>query len=252
MLFTAFLTAYYTFRLYFRVFQGPEVIPQPPADAHGHGGGHDDHGGHHNHEPLIMIAPLLVLMVGALLAGYLNFPGEKLAHFLGHSPSISSAYEVAKATYPTGVDAAAFGQEEAKAGIEAGKRVTEHGPHYWLMILSGFISLAGIYSAYVIHLKDRAKAEWLAKDFPEVVNILEHKYWVDEIYQAAVVEPLRAFGQVFFWMDKFIVDGIVWLIGFIPQLTGLVLKITTQRGYLQGYAVTMLLFITVILLYVFM
>src|SRR5256885_2636892 len=36
MLFTAFLTAYYTFRLYFRVFQGPEVIPEAPATGHGH------------------------------------------------------------------------------------------------------------------------------------------------------------------------------------------------------------------------
>ena len=41
MLFTAFLTAYYTFRLYFRVFEGPEVIPPPPEGGHGHGG-HDD------------------------------------------------------------------------------------------------------------------------------------------------------------------------------------------------------------------
>ena len=37
LLFTAFLTAYYTFRLYFRVFEGPLVLPDAPADPHGHG-----------------------------------------------------------------------------------------------------------------------------------------------------------------------------------------------------------------------
>src|SRR5258707_4865710 len=40
LLFTAFLTAYYTFRLYFRGFQGPLVIPEGPAEGHAHG--HDD------------------------------------------------------------------------------------------------------------------------------------------------------------------------------------------------------------------
>ena len=76
MLFTAFLTAYYTFRLYFRVFEGPLVVPEAPAhghghDDHGHGGGHDDHGhghngGHHNHEPLLMIVPLIILAIGRI------------------------------------------------------------------------------------------------------------------------------------------------------------------------------------------
>ena len=44
--------------------------------------------------------------------------------------------------------------------------------------------------------------------------------------------------------------GVVWLIGFVPQLSGFALKLTTQRGYLQGYAATMLLGIAVILLIV--
>jgi NADH-quinone oxidoreductase subunit L len=119
------------------------------------------------------------------------------------------------------------------------------------MILSGGISLFGIWLAYEMHLKDRARAEWLAADVPEITSILEHKYWVDEIYQAVIVEPLRAMGQVCFMIDKFIIDSIIWIIGFIPQLSGFALKLTTQRGYLQGYAVTMLFGIAVILILVF-
>ena len=91
VLFTAFLTAYYTFRLYFQVFQGPLMQPTEPAeaptghDSHDHGG-HDDahaHDEHHNHEPMLMILPLVVLAVGALFAGYLNWPQDHLAEFLG-------------------------------------------------------------------------------------------------------------------------------------------------------------------------
>jgi hypothetical protein len=47
------------------------------------------------------------------------------------------------------------------------------------------------------------------------------------------------------------VDGLVWIAGFVPQLSGFALKLTTQRGYLQGYALTMILGIAVILLIVF-
>jgi NADH-quinone oxidoreductase subunit L len=261
MMFTAFLTAYYTFRLYFRVFQGPLVVPEAPADGQGgHGSGHDDahgasatHGSdhdavhteehHHNHEPLLMIAPLCVLAFGAIFAGYLNFPSVKLAEFLVHSPSISSAYDLASSQLGSSVDAEAFGVPE---------HLHEHSSHLLIMLISAVVALGGIYSAYIMHLKDRARAEWLAADVPELTNILEHKYWVDEIYQAAIVEPLRALGRVCFMIDRFIIDGIIWLISFIPQLAGFTLKLTTQRGYLQGYAVTMLFGIAVILILVFM
>jgi NADH-quinone oxidoreductase subunit L len=251
MLFTAFLTAYYTFRLYFRVFEGPLVVPTPPEDAHG---GHDAHGSghgadhHHNHEPLLMIAPLYLLAFGAIFAGYLNFPSVKLAEFLGHSPSIAAAYDLANSQPGSTVDSEDFGHDEPAVIPESQH---EHSSHYWIMMLSAAIACAGIFIAYEMHLKDRARAEWLAADVPEITSILEHKYWVDEIYQATIVEPLRAMGRLCFAIDRFIIDGIIWLIGFIPQLSGFALKLTTQRGYLQGYAVTMLFGIAVILILVF-
>jgi NADH-quinone oxidoreductase subunit L len=253
MMFTAFLTAYYTFRLYFRVFQGPLVVPEPPADAHGgHGaGGHDtgDHGEehHHNHEPLLMIAPLYVLAFGAIFAGYLNFPSVKLAEFLVHSPSVAGAYDLANSQFGSAVDPEGFGVEP----VLTPEHLHEHTSHYWIMLISAAVACGGIYIAYLMHLKDRTKAEWLAADLPEITNVLDHKYWVDEIYQALIVEPLRQVGRLCFAIDRFIIDGIIWLIGFIPQLSGFALKLTTQRGYLQGYAVTMLFGIAAILILIF-
>src|SRR6185295_11429074 len=104
----------------------------------------------------------------------------------------------------------------------------------------------------VFHRKRRARADALALRFSSITRVLEAKFWIDEIYQNAIVEPLRDLGSVFFAIDRFVVDGIVGIIGLVPQLSGFALKLTTQRGYLQGYAVTMLFGIVVILLIVFM
>ena len=53
-------------------------------------------------------------------------------------------------------------------------------------------------------------------------------------------------------IDRYVVDGFVWLFGFIPQLFGFTLKLTTQRGSLQGYAAAMLFAIALILLVLFL
>jgi hypothetical protein len=53
-------------------------------------------------------------------------------------------------------------------------------------------------------------------------------------------------------IDRFVVDGVVAFVTFVPQVLALMLKQTTQRGYLQGYAVSMLFGIAVILLLIFL
>jgi NADH-quinone oxidoreductase subunit L len=245
LLFTAFLTAYYTFRLYFRVFEGPEIIPPAPVGS-GHGHEDDEHA-HHNHEPLVMIVPLIVLAIGAVGAGFFNFPKEHLGRFLGHSPSLVYAYAVAE-HHGVPVDAAVLGQPEVAPTRES---EGEHTSHTTLMVISGFVSLAGIGLAYQLHLKDRPAGEALPRRFPAVDSLLQHKYWVDEIYDALFVQPLWRLGQLFYAIDRIVIDGLVWLVGFVPQLSGFTLKLTTQRGHLQGYAGAMALGIVVILLFVF-
>jgi hypothetical protein len=179
-----------------------------------------------------------------------------LADFLGNSPSFSMAHDVAAG--PAGewhhVNPVMFGQTDVAPGsVETWSTEASEGAHtihVMMMVLSTLGALAGIYLAYVFHLKDRTKAERLAASYGGVARVLEAKYWVDEVYQNGIVEPLRGLGRAFFAIDRFLVDGLVNTLGFAPQLSGLVLKLTTQRGYLQGYAVTMLFGIVVILLVV--
>ena len=261
MLATALMTAYYSFRLYFRVFEGPLVLPEGVPGPHGQGGHaaesqepahHEtaEHAEHHSHEPMLMIVPLVVLAIGALLAGYFN-NGHTLGEFLGQSPSFALSYQTASGTaHSEMVDPAMFGQhvkwpnkqlEEAKGFL-----------HLRIMVISGIIALLGIALAYYMHLQKRTLAEELASRYRGMVNVLQNKYWVDEIYQAGIIEPLRRLSRAMYAFDRIVVDGLVWLAGFVPQGTGFVLKLTTQRGQMQGYALSMLLGVVILLVLVFM
>ena len=263
------MTAYYTFRLYFQVFQGPLIVPAAPAPAHGHGHephehaaashsaiethtapssgvdvgqtthapahGHDDH--HHNHEPLVMILPLILLAIGALFGGFFNW-NDALGSFLGKSPSLDLAWKL------TTVPGANFGHAEAAA--EAFHGIS------WIMILSGVISVTGIALAYLLHLRDRMAAERLAALLQPFTFLVENKFFVDEIYEAMIVEPLRLLGRVLYVIDRTVVDGLVRIVGYVPQIGGFLLSQTTERGYLQGYAAAMLMGVAVILILIFM
>ena len=266
LLLTSLLTAYYTFRLYFRVFEGPLVLPE---NNHGHGdseekahGGvhadaHDAHAGghaaHHNHEPLSMMLPLVVLAIGAVLAGVINLPfgagikAHALGDFLSQSPSLYLGYDQARAVYGGDVDAGGFGVHAAAAGDEA------HAAFDVLpLVIGGGVALLGIALAYLLHLKDRNKADQVARTLRPLANAASAKYWVDELYHAIIVLPLRGIGIALDWVDRYVIDLLVATFGIVPQLGGAALKFGTQRGYLQGYAVWMLGGLAVILIYVFM
>ncbi len=239
MLFTALMTAYYTFRLYFRVFQGPTLVPPAPDSSHGHAHDHS-----HSHEPASMMIPLGILAIGAVLAGFLNTPWwHGLGNFLGGSPSFALVYKAMGGDGNLALNPLMFGQHPP-ADMPAES-------HTNLMVASILIALLGILLAYLMHLKERSRAERLAARFPGIVHVLERKYWVDEIYQYGLVEPLRRLGRAFFAVDRMVIDGLIWTVSFIPQVFGFGLKLTTQRGSLQGYAVTMVLAIALVLLVIF-
>jgi NADH-quinone oxidoreductase subunit L len=196
-----------------------------------------------------MIVPLVVLAIGAALAGVFNLPeqihhvGGFLGHFLAQSPSFVFGHDVASRAMGPTVQAAHFGLEKAGEAPESP----------WAgLALGGALSIAGILLAYLLHLRDRGLADRLARSTPWLTDLVENKYYVDEFYHAYIVEPLWFLGEIFFAIDRFIVDGLVNLMGWIPQLSGFTLKLTVQRGYLQGYATTMLFGVMIILLLVFL
>src|SRR5579859_2890786 len=196
-----------------------------------------------------MIVPLIVLAVGAIFAGIFNLPeqlgrvGGFLGRFLAQSPSFVLGHDVAVRAMGASVEAARFGLERAGEQVESP----------WGGLLEGAVlSLLGIGLAYLMHLRDRGLADRFARAIPGLTDLIENKYYVDEIYQAYIVEPLRFLGEIFFAIDRYIVDFLVNLMGWIPQLSGFALKLTVQRGYLQGYATTMLFGVMIILVLIFL
>ena len=280
LLLTSFLTAYYTFRLYFQVFEGPELVPTTAADESGrpvvagtggggtstqqaeagasheavtHGGtahsGVDHaaaHGDHGEAEPAIMLWPLYVLAVGALLIGFLGSP---LISFLGHSPSLKLAAAMSAERFDWSggnhVDPRAFGQ--VGEGTYHGGEASE-----WTSLLLGTVVFAlGVALAYVLHLRHRRDADLLAAGLRPLTGLLEAKYYVDEIYDALIVRPLATVGKWFFEIDRLVIDTVVWAVGYLPQVGGVALRRTLQHGYLQGYAALMLFGVVAVLLLVF-
>ena len=70
------------------------------------------------------------------------------------------------------------------------------------------------------------------------VRVLKNKYYVDELYDAMIVRPLRVVGGIFYQVDRLVIDSLVMGLGFLPRALGLAIQ-PSQRGALQGYGIGM-------------
>lgn len=180
-LFTAFLTAFYTFRAYYMTFFGPEVVP-PEA-------------GHHAHEsPVVMWGPLAVLAIFAFGVGFVFESGHSLAWFLSTAPSL--AYLV------------------PKDGFQGGEF------HMDIAAISTVVALAGVGLASFLYLGDRREVERLSVRFAWLRRLSYHKFFIDEIYQGLIVWPLRGLGWLSYLADRWIIDGLVNTFGRLPVWMG--------------------------------
>ncbi len=224
---TAFLTAYYTFRLWFRVFLGPvhfEMGDEHHGDEVAHGHDEQGHGHHEPHEMPFwpMNAPLIVLAAGAIFAG------------LAFKPWVAASVASSSAA-------------AAGAHGDAHPELLGMDLHNLMMVVSGIIAIAGIAVAWFFHLHDRAAADRAAEGLAPVVRLLENKYWVDELYDRVIVRPLWAIGHLLYYADTLIVHSIVILVGWVPRVVGLSVR-PTQHGRLQGYGIGMVAGLGVIML----
>ena len=122
--------------------------------------------------------------------------------------------------------------------------------HYGLMIISAAISIVGIFAAYVLYVKEDWLPALIRSSAPRAYRALWNKYYVDELYDTGVVVPARQTGRVCVGLDDYLIDGLLWLITAIPRAIGYLAR-TYQSGVLQGYALTMVVGIAIIVLLVF-
>jgi proton-translocating NADH-quinone oxidoreductase chain L len=236
--FTAFLTALYTGRAFFRTFWGPEKLPspsdpeappQPIVAAHGSVGAHgehDHHGDHVGHEsPPIMTYPLEVLAGCTVLIGVVcllcwPFAGTS-GWFAGHLET-TFGFEL-------------LGHEE-------------HG-FAWLTALVGLAAgLSGLALAYLWYAEPSPVPARLVARYRPLYEASLSKFRVDEAYDLLVVRPVRAAGALCEFLDDYLVDRLVIGVAKLPRLAGRVLLARYQNGLLQVYAGISALSVAVLLL----
>jgi NADH-quinone oxidoreductase subunit L len=222
-LLTALLTAAYMFRLVFMTFWGERAGAGPHDDhAHEHHA-HDDHSHLHDAPPAMAFA-LIVLAIGSVTAGWLGL-GGRFEHFL--EPSFSLA-----------------------GSVRLQPDVAEGGNETTLMIVSVVVALAGIGIASYFWLKNRGAADRLARSMSGLYRLLSNKYYVDEIYDAAIVQPVEIVSEDGLWkgVDVGLIDRVVNGVGGLVGGAGEVLRLF-QTGSVRMYATSLFLGAVVILGY---
>ena len=220
-----FVTAFYSFRVYFLVFHGAERYDQNPDAHHGHHGDHDDHGDGKPHEsPWVVTAPLLLLAVPSVVIGYLTIQPMLFGEFLAASIEVHADKHPAMAKF-----AEIF-----------------HGP--LAMALHAFstppfyLALAGALSAWYLYMVRPELPGRIAQALRPLVVVLENKYYMDWINENVIARAARGIG-VGLWKggDRGVIEaGIVnlsWKV--VGAVAGLVRRV--QTGYLYHYAFVMIL-----------
>ncbi|MCJ7580687.1 MAG: NADH-quinone oxidoreductase subunit L [Candidatus Aminicenantes bacterium] len=206
----AILTAFYMFRLVFLTFHGQERI-EPETKKHLH------------ESPPSMTIPLMILAFFSIVAGYVGLPVvfgknlDKFGKFL--EPVIHQSHE---------------------AHLSLG---TEWG----LIAISVVVAFAGIIIAGIFYLKKTEIPYNLVKRFPFVYKLLYNKYYVDEFYNATIVNPMVKGSEfVYKHFDLGIIDATVNNAGNITNFSGKILSYL-QTGLIKDYALIFLLGATILI-----
>ncbi|WP_262030972.1 NADH-quinone oxidoreductase subunit L [Microvirga sp. Mcv34] len=236
----AFMTSFYSWRLFFLTFEGSARWGHHDHHAHAphdhEGVEHDDHNrdvepathaqhehGHHGshmpHEsPLVMLVPLLVLAIGAVIAG-----------FVFHGAFIGEGYQ----EFWKG---ALFTRPENQI-LE-----TMHHLPGWVPLLPTIMMILGFLVAVYMYIIDNKQPAKLAADHPILYRFLLNKWYFDELYDAIFVRPAMAIGR-FFWRtgDQRIIDGLGpdGISARVLDVTRGVVRV--QTGYVYHYAFAMLI-----------
>ena len=234
-----FITAFYSFRVYFLVFHGKERYDQNP-DAHhdDHAHGHDDHGHGHDakpHEsPAVVTVPLLLLAIPSVVIGAMALAPMVLGDFFKGVIHVDGT------------------KHHAMAELR-------HDIHDWVsMALHGFtaapfwLALAGVVVAFVFYMLKPAIPTAIMSFSKKIglYQVLEGKYGVDWVYENIFARGARVAGTVFWKVgDQAIIDGAIvngsWKL--TAKLGQLVRRL--QSGYLYHYALVMILGVFALMTY---
>ncbi len=215
-----FVTAFYSFRMYFLVFHGKERF----RDAHH---GHDAHGHHAVHEPhetpWVVTLPLIALAIPSVLAGGMYITDMGFGNFFGSAIQVLPQHDV-------------LGQLAQDY----------HGP--WGMVLHGFLTapfwlaLAGVVTAWLLYMKYTHVPALIQARLQFLHTLLEQKYYADRFNDWFFAGGSRGIGRLLWqWGDVRLIDGL--LVNGSARTVGWLAAVVrhVQSGYLFHYAFAMIL-----------
>ena len=209
-IFTALLTAIYSWRLIFKTFHGNYENKKLKIET--------------IHESsYVMLLPLTILAFGSIFAGFFF---KEL--FIGYSSSNDFWANSIKFLSP----------------------LSAHHPPLWIVYLTPVVVVLSIPISYYLFLKNKNITNWLVKENKPLYNFLLNKWYFDELYDYLFIRPIKTLGIFFWkiidiqTIDRFGPDGISSL---IKKLSNKAVKF--QSGYIYQYAFIMLLGFSAFLTY---
>jgi NADH-quinone oxidoreductase subunit L len=232
-----FVTAFYSFRMYFLVFHGNERFDQAPAHEHDPAEEPDPH--HHQEEhhephesPWVVTVPLLLLAIPSVVIGFLTIKPMLYGEFFKDSILVNLEKHPAL--------------EEMAKEFHGPVQMALHGltsPVFWL-------ALAGVVLAWYMYLKNPALPAAIQKRVQPIYTLLDNKYYMDWINENILARAARALGTGL-WKggDEGVIEGV-----FVNGSARLVGKFAgvirwVQSGYIYHYAFAMLIGIVVLMTY---
>jgi NADH-quinone oxidoreductase subunit L len=202
-----------------------------------------------------MAIPLIVLAIGSIVAGYVGVP-----------EAIGGSNRIERYLHPSfvalGVGSAGHGEDSAEAALAHGEtadtaaesaspvQVGGHemggGDHQamerTLMLVSSVVAISGIGLAWFFFVSRPRAADAVASSAAPVHRLLLHKYYVDELYDAFIVQPIKRTSERVLWktVDAGVIDGAVNGAGTFVSGASSVLR-RLQTGSVRAYAVSLML-----------
>jgi NADH-quinone oxidoreductase subunit L len=203
------LTSFYMFRLIFLTFFG---APR-----------YDEHKVHVHESPRSMTVPLILLAILSVIGGWVAAP-----HLVGGPDYFERFLHPVFAAYAPAAAAGVATEASESAGVALLQALTG-----WPVI----IALLGLLLAWWFYIKSPETPRKLAQSLRGPYTLVLHKYYVDELYNAAIVQPLLWISTNVFWhvVDEGLIDGTVNGVARVARESGAELR-EIQSGNARTYA----------------
>lgn len=225
-----FVTAFYSFRMYFLVFHGKENFGH--AHNHAHHDAHDDHDEHHHglapgkkpHEsPMVVWLPLVLLAIPSVIIGFITIEPMLFGNFFQGVIIVNEAHHA---------------MEELRHEFHGPVAMVVHA----LTAAPFWLALAGVATSYFFYMVKPAIPAAIKKNFNAIHTLLDNKYYMDRFNEIVFSGGARLLGGGLWNIgDKGLIDGLV--VNGSAKLVGLLSKGVRllQTGYLYHYAFVMIL-----------